>query len=146
MPCPYTACVMPLRNLNVYHSQRGGNKCRQGGNAKVGRQAGNHEMNRKSGRCYIGTTPTEPHDSNMPNVSCYNQSSIIITICIQNTFMKTTAAEMGWIWWVLRKRSIKKTMFVSGNNSVYKIAASMLQNFFVRPIIPPTLNSRVCKF
>ena len=23
MPCPYTACVMPLRNLNVYHSQRG---------------------------------------------------------------------------------------------------------------------------
>ena len=70
MPSPYTASGVPLRNLNVLSFTEGGNKCRQGGNAKVGRQAGNHEMNRKSGRCYIGTTPTEPHDSNMPNVSC----------------------------------------------------------------------------
>ena len=121
------------------------NKCRHGGNAKVGRQAGNHEMNRKSGRCYIGTTPTEPHDSNMPNVSCYNQSSVINTICNQNTFIKTTPAEMGWIWWVLQKWSIKKTIFVSGNNSIYGISASMFQNFFVDPIIPHILNSLVCK-
>ena len=145
MPCPYTACVMPLRNLNVLSFTEGGNKCRQGGNAKVGRQAGNHEMNRKSGRCYIGT-PTEPHDSNMPNVRCYNQSSIIITICIQNTFMKTTVAEMGWIWWVLQKWSIKKTIFVSGKNSIYGISASMFQNFYVRPIIPHIFKSLVCKF
>ena len=82
MPSPYTASGVPLSNLNVLSFTEGGNKCRQGGNAKVGRQAGNHEMNRKSGRCYIGTTPTEPHDSNMPNVRCYNQSSIFITISV----------------------------------------------------------------
>ena len=101
-------------------------------------------MNRKSGRCSIGT-PTEPCDSNMPNVSCYNQSSVINTICNQNTFIKTTPAEMGWIWWVLQKWSIKKTIFVSGNNSIYGISASMFQNFFVEPIIPHILNSLVCK-
>ena len=125
MPSPYTASGVPLRNLKVSSFTEGGNKCRQGGgNAKVGRQAGNHEMNRKSGRCSIGT-PTEPCDSNMPNVSCYNQSSVINTICNQNTFIKTTPAEMGWIWWGLQKWSIKKTIFVSGNNSICGISASM---------------------